>query len=158
MKTNRTVRRGLSLIELMIIVAILGILAAIVVPTFSNANETAKASSLASQLNTIKKFLILYKTDHNGVYPTQSQLIANQWQVLTATTDVYGEVTGSDYGPYFHKPPTNAYKDSSVVAADNSAAWQYDASTGTIQAVVPSAIHSKADALQLDPLNLVIEP
>ena len=75
MNMKRSIRRGLSLIELLIIVAILGILAAIVLPTFSNANETAKAGALASQINTVKKALILYKTDHNDVYPPDAQLI-----------------------------------------------------------------------------------
>ena len=158
MKTKRSMRRGLSLIELMIIVAILGILAAIVLPTFSNANETAKASSLQSQLNTVKKALLLYKTDHNDLYPTDTQLITNQWQALTNTTDIDGEISGSEYGPYFQKPPINAFKNTSVVAADNSAAWQYDASTGRIHAVVPSTISSQAADLQLDPVDLVVEP
>lgn len=158
MKSIRPNRRGMTLIELMIVVSILGILAAIVIPTFSNANETAKGSALASQLNTVKKSLVLYTTDHNGAFPTDAQLITNQWQVLTNTTDIDGAVSGSDYGPYFMKPPFNGFIDSNVVAADNSAAWQYDASAGTIQAVVPTAVIGSADDLQLDPNDLVASP
>ena len=158
MKTHATPCRGFSLIELLIIVSIIGILAAIVIPTFSNANETAKAGALSSQLNTVKKALILYKTDHNDAFPTDAQLITNQWQVLTNSTDIDGDTAGSDHGPYFQKPPFNAFMDSNVVAADNSAAWEYDSSDGTIQAVVPSVIFGQADTLQLDPLDLVVEP
>lgn len=158
MKKCKTNRRGFSLIELLIIVSIIGILAAIVIPTFSNANETAKAGALASQINTVKKSLILYKNDHNGTYPTDAQLITNQWQALTTTTDIDGDVAGSDYGPYFIKPPFNAFMDSSVVAADNSAAWQYDASAGTIQAVVPSTVRDQADSLHLNDSDLVASP
>ncbi|MFK7790321.1 MAG: type II secretion system protein [Phycisphaeraceae bacterium] len=158
MKTNLRKNRGFTLIELMIIVTIIGILAAIVIPTFSNANETAKAGALASQLNTVKKSLVLYSTDHNGVFPTDAQLITNQWQVLTNTTDINGDVSGEDYGPYFQKPPFNAFMDSSVVAADNSAAWQYTSSTGTIKAVVPSAVVSSANDLQLSPSDLIAAP
>lgn len=158
MKNNPLNQRGMTLIELMIVVSIIGILAAIVIPTFSNANESAKAGALSSQLNTVKKALIFYKADHKDLYPTDAQLITNQWQVLTNSTNIAGEITGSEYGPYFQKPPMNAFMNSNVVAADNSAGWQYDSSTGTIQAVVPSAILSQADTLQLDPLDLVVEP
>ena len=158
MKTNKTQRRGFSLIELMIIVTILGILAAIVIPTFSNANETAKAGALSSQINTVKKSLVLYNSDHNGAYPTDVQMITNQWQALTNSTDVDGDTAGEDFGPYFIKPPFNGFMDSSVVAADNSAAWQYDSSTGTIQAVVPAAVFGQASTLQLDDADLVTAP
>ena len=158
MKSNAMKHRGFSLIELMIIVTILGILAAIVIPTFSNANDTAKGSALSSQLNTVKKSLVMYNTDHNGLFPTNAQMITNQWQALTSTTDVSGDVLGDDYGPYFQKPPFNAFQDSNIVAADNSAAWQYTASTGTIQAVVPSEVSNAAAELQLEPLDLVTAP
>lgn len=158
MKCNTPRSRGFSLIELLIIVSIIGVLAAIVIPTFSNANETAKAGALSSQISTVKKALIFYKTDHNDVYPTDAQLITSQWQVLTNSTDIDGDIAGSDHGPYFQKPPFNAFMDSSVVAADNSAAWQYDSSDGTIQAVVPSLIFGQADTLQLDPFDLVVGP
>lgn len=158
MTTSPKRHNGFSLIELMIIVTIIGILAAIVIPTFSNANETAKAGALASQLNTVKKSLVMYSTDHDGAHPTEAQLITNQWQALINTTDIDGNISGSDYGPYFQKPPFNAFINSSTVAADNSAAWKYDASTGTIQAVVPSVVVSSADDLQLSATDLVASP
>ena len=44
------------------------------------------------------------------------------------------------------------------VATDNSGAWQYTPATGTIQAVVPQDIYDRADELQLDTDDLVVEP
>lgn len=158
MQENRKQSNGFSLIELMIIISILGILAAIVIPTFSNANETAQASSLASQINTIKKGLVLYHSDHNETYPTNTQLITNQWQALTNTTDITGNTAGDDFGPYFMKPPLNAFMNSDIVADDNYQAWRYDSFNGTIRAVVPNAIFTQAGSLQLDPTDLVIAP
>lgn len=154
MNDKQMKRVGFSLIEM----SIIGILAAIVVPTFSNANETAKASALSAQLNTVKKSLVLYSSDHNGSYPTNGQMITSQWQALINSTDINGDTAGEDFGPYFIKPAFNAFRDSDVIAKDNRAAWKYASSTGTIQAVVPSSIYSRADALQLDEADLVVGP
>ena len=158
MKTRKTNASGLTLIELMIVVSILAILAAITLPRFSNATDNAKSGSVATQINTIKKSLLLYKTDHNDTYPTTAQLITNQWQVLTNTTDINGNIAGSDFGPYFTKPPLNPFTSSSTVAADNSGGWQYNPATGTIQAVVPQDVIDQASALNLDTANLVAAP
>lgn len=158
MKPSLMNRRGMSLIELLIVVSILAILAAIVVPRYSNASDSARGGNLATQLQTIKKALERYKNDHGGDYPTEAQLISTQWQVLINTTDITGDVSGSSFGPYFMKPPTNPFMDSSTVAADNSGAWVYDESTGTIQAVVPTDIYNRADELKLNIDDLVVQP
>ena len=57
MLARKQVARGFTLVEILIVVVILGILAAIVIPQFTNASETAKASSLAAQLQTIRSQL-----------------------------------------------------------------------------------------------------
>lgn len=158
MHTHTQRNQGFTLIELMIVVTIIGILAAVVIPKFSNANETAKAGSLATQIATVKKSLERYKTEHNDEYPTEDELITSQWQVLTNSTDMTGDVAGDDYGPYIMKPAMNSFMDSDIIATDNSAGWKYDESTGVIQAVVPQAIYDRAAQLQLDPNDLVVGP
>lgn len=150
--------RGFSLIELLIVVSVLAILAAIVVPRFSNASDKAKGGALTTQLRTVKQSLVRYKAEHGNAYPTQAQLITNQWQVLTSSTDSAGDTTGSDFGPYFNKPPRNDFMDSDTVATDNSGAWQYDPSTGEIKAVVPQAIYDRAEELSLQKGDLVVGP
>jgi general secretion pathway protein G len=145
--------QGFTLVEILIVVVILGILAAIVIPQFTSASETAKASSLQSQLQTIRSQLELYQVQHNGDYPTLAQL----WDNLTLTTDITGDTTGTDYGPYLQKAPGNPFEDSSTVdVVANAAAgvgWVYDASTGAIKAVMAA---QKAADTNMDTTNDVV--
>ena len=150
--------RGFSLIELLIVVSVLAILAAIVVPKFSNAGDKARSGALASQLHMVKQALVRYKAEHRNEYPTEDQMVTNQWQVLTKPTDRDGDVAGGDYGPYFNKPPVNGFMDSSTVATDGSGAWLYDPDTGMIKAVVPQSIYDRAEELHLATSDLVVAP
>ena len=67
MRTRRLT--GFTLVELLIVIVVLGILAAIVVPQFSSASDSAMKSSLSSQLRTISSQLELFRTQNAGAYP-----------------------------------------------------------------------------------------
>ena len=58
-----------TLIELLIVVAIIGILAAIAVPNFVNAQIRAKVARVEAELKTCATAVELYRLDH-GYYPT----------------------------------------------------------------------------------------
>lgn len=60
--------RAFTLIELLIVVAIIGILAAIAVPNFLNAQIRAKISRVQGDFNMLRTALEMYHMDHNG-YP-----------------------------------------------------------------------------------------
>src|SRR6187399_3120355 len=62
-------QRGFTLVEILIVVIILGILAAIVIPQFTNASQDARKNSLTSQLQTIRSQLELYKLQHLDQLP-----------------------------------------------------------------------------------------
>jgi type II secretion system protein G len=70
MNRIRKNRRGFTLIEILIVVVILGILASIVVPQFSNASQEATASSIRSQLQTIRGQVELFRVRNAGALPT----------------------------------------------------------------------------------------
>jgi general secretion pathway protein G len=140
-------RRGFTLVEILIVVSIIGILAAIVFPQFKGSTAAAKAANGLVELQTARKQLEIWRMDHGGNYPTlvQLQLGANDWSVFTSKTNSTGalDVSGT-HGPYFAKPLTNIFTNSSNVVAAGAATaidgWTYNASTGEIRVVIPNAI------------------
>lgn len=62
-------KRAFSLVELMIVVAILGILAAIVVPQFQSHSTQAKEAAAKNNLHIMRAAIELYAVQHNGVPP-----------------------------------------------------------------------------------------
>ena len=92
-------QKGFTLVEILIVVVILGILAAIVIPQFTNASEAAKASSVLSQLQTLRSQVELYKNQHNNEYPTSDGTLTGTWDwtKMTLKTDIDG-ATGTTAG------------------------------------------------------------
>ncbi|HMX43043.1 MAG TPA: prepilin-type N-terminal cleavage/methylation domain-containing protein [Elusimicrobiota bacterium] len=62
-------RRGFTLIELMLVVAIIGLLAAIAIPKFANMVIKAKEASIKGKLGTLRSALSIYYADNEGIYP-----------------------------------------------------------------------------------------
>jgi|SRR4051812_18046989 general secretion pathway protein G len=99
MATQRT-HRGFTLVEILIVVIILGILAAIVIPHFANASVEARRSSLTSTLQSVRAQIQFYMLQHGDKPPA---LAGTDWTPMTETTTF----NGKDTGPYLATTPTN---------------------------------------------------
>ena len=66
---RNTFRTGFTLVEILIVVVILGILAAIVIPQFSGATQDAQAGNLKAQLASIQSQIELYRARNQSNHP-----------------------------------------------------------------------------------------
>ena len=131
--------KAFTLVEILIVVIILGILAAIVIPQFAEASNDARESALASNLQTLRSQIELYKIQHRDMLPGYSRAAAtgvitfakaNIVTHLTTATDV-NSASGGTLGPYLQSFPGNPFSASATVIdsgagaapADDTSQW-----------------------------------
>lgn len=144
--------RAFSLIEIIIVVTILGVLSALVLPSFQGHVAKAREATAKDNLKVVRTQIELYKLEHGGVPPgyingagAAEALLALQF---TATSSETGAVSPSTVpagiyvnGPYLKKLPINPFNklstiiyvangtEFSAVADGTSSGWLYKKET-----------------------------
>jgi len=72
LRLKRTVSAGFTLIELMVVLVIIGVLAALIVPNVLDRADDARVTAARTDVNNLMQALKLYKLD-NQRYPTSEQ-------------------------------------------------------------------------------------
>ena len=147
-------RSAFTLVEMLIVVAILGILAGMVIPQFTYSTDDARDAVLRQNLNGFRKQIELFKSHHNGNPPgfgggsavVHLTFYSNAAGAFSVVPD-----PSYPYGPYFVGwPPVNPFSggnfispssdphgetpDNNLKAGSESVGWFYDSATGVIAA------------------------
>jgi general secretion pathway protein G len=133
-----------SLVELVIVVVIIGIIAAIAVPRMSQAVEGADLAALGGDLAAMRTALDLYTIDHGGNYPGSLVAIARYTSAAGAMSS--NPSATYKYGPYIRAIPAcpigprkgatgwaaaNA-NPPTVVSGSAAVGWLYHAASGGV--------------------------
>lgn len=115
----RLAARGMTLVEVTIVVLILGILAMVVAPRLTNAQYDARESALEVDLTVANRQIELYMAEHNGYPPERHEMgvldplgMVNR---LTRRTDPDGKLNpAGECGPYLVEWPKNPFAPDAV--------------------------------------------
>lgn len=114
-------KKGFTLIELMIVVAIIGILAAIAIPKFADLISKSKEGATKGGLSTVRSALQVYYGDNEGWYPVDTTSLVS----LTAAAKYLNDI------PVAKMPGTTHPDIASIVnTIGDAGGWYYQNSAG----------------------------
>lgn len=141
-------KKGYTFVEIIIVVVILAILAALVVPRLGEASTDPDLAALAATLQMVRTQLQYYKLQHNDTFPSLADW---QQQMLSKTKPNGRSWDRGTCGPYLLRVPVNPLDGSRDISPlqDGSGGWSYDQTTGQFRSNDPSVIEGDSQTKDL---------
>ena len=129
MELFRVKSKGFTFVEILIVVIILAVLAALVVPRFGQASADPDLAALSATLQTLRTQLQYYQLQHNGKFPSLADC---EKQILSRTRPDGTLSRNGSCGPYLLQIPLNPLDGSRSISPtqDGTGGWTYDQQTG----------------------------
>ncbi|MBM3248613.1 MAG: prepilin-type N-terminal cleavage/methylation domain-containing protein [Candidatus Omnitrophica bacterium] len=118
-------RKGFTLVELVMVIVILGILAAIAIPTFFNLQDEAKVAATKGALGGLRSGISIW-------YAKEAASGTATWPTLGQLTATTGGVMASGSIPENPYTGIKTIIAGTAEAANTAAGWIYDVATGRI--------------------------
>ncbi len=137
MQMSRKNETGFTLVEILIVVIILGVLAAVAIPQFSSSTEDAQMSALDMTLTEMRNAIELYYHQHGAVYPGAKKItdgssvgtVGDAQTAFNAQMTLYSAKDGKTantkdatykYGPYIKRGmlPKNPFNGDNAIICD----------------------------------------
>lgn len=150
--------RAFTLIEVLIVVVVVGLLATLVIPQFSSANQQARQNSLKDELQYLRTQITVFKAQHQEVppgypngdpmaVPTASAFASQMVQHSDVNCNVTQPVSPAyPYGPYLKQLPVDPMNNLCTLALvgnnqpmpapDGTTGWTYKPQTQEVMANV----------------------
>jgi general secretion pathway protein G len=112
--TLRNIKKGFTLVELLIVIIIIAVLAAIAIPKFSSSSQRSKESSLRANLKLVRNAIDLFRAD-TGAFPANMAGLTTSTTAGLSAAAAACTIAATDWrGPYLQAIPVDPVSGSAM--------------------------------------------